>query len=140
MNDLDELDIKVAEAKGMIVVYPTPEETAILHGCRVSSGVYVSTGRQHEWGPVVDYVPNFASDIATAWELVGDAEQAGVGFDLCNCETTHYETGKEPTKRYSWVAIFYDPWGGPACREYKAEAPTAADAIARAYYDWQEGV
>jgi hypothetical protein len=81
---------------------------------------------------------NYSRDIAAAFELVEEAHTKGVGFDLANSETTHYETGVDSTMTYSWIAIFYDPIGGPACKQYKAEAPTPAEAISRAYLAWRE--
>jgi hypothetical protein len=140
MNNLDDLNKRIREIRfpisnwpadrGQVCGWPYREDGCTPGNCSMRPGPEVRA---------CDDWRDYTHDIAAAWELAGDAERAGVGFDLCNCETTHYETGKEPTKTYSWVATFYDPWGGPACQEYKAEAPTAADAISRAYYAWRRG-
>jgi hypothetical protein len=148
MDNLDKLRLKVALLRGfkfyewrnqseneMVLALPgemqNPGWHLIENPTNIPDNIFKDTYRY--CGPF----PDWPCDMADAWDLVTDAEQAGVGFDLCNCETTQYEPGKGTTKTYSWVATFFDPWGGPACRKFEAEAPTAPEAIASAYYDWQ---
>lgn len=77
-------------------------------------------------------IPDWPRDIAAAWELVKEAECQGVGFNLAN--EKFLEDG-----RIEYEATFYDPWGGPLATEYQISAPTAPEAISRAYFAWKEG-
>jgi hypothetical protein len=60
----------------------TPLQTAIINGCKVSSGTYVilMDEPKHEWGPRVQHVRNFTADL----NLVRSAEQTFFADDPSN--------------------------------------------------------
>jgi hypothetical protein len=50
--------------------YATPKKTAIAFGCKVAHGVWIDTGKVHEWGPVVTTIPLYSADLKSAWLVV----------------------------------------------------------------------
>ena len=57
--------------------------------------------------------PHYPTDPVSTLSLIHEAEKLDVGFSLYNIKSL--ETGE-----ITYEAIFYDPWGGPQCHEYKA--------------------
>jgi hypothetical protein len=132
-NELDELRLKVAEARGLRAVnHPVDDDPSWI--IEDANGNQLSGWWTKEYGAWADFFENhdYSRDIAAAWELAEDAEKVGVGFDLTNVRY-------EESKLIRYEATFYDPWGGPKSLEYKFEAATAPIAIARAFLAWKEG-
>lgn len=80
----------------------------------------------------VHIIPTWDDNLGFAFDLLSGAEQENVGFSLSNL---HYLE----ENRIAYLCTLFDPWGGPACEEYTAEAPTVPHAIAAAWLKWQEG-
>jgi hypothetical protein len=83
-----------------------------------------------------DSVPSWPEDLSAAWELVEDAEAAGVGFELSNIHKDIL-TAKWLRTEWAYDATFFDPIGGPVSLKYKAEDLTAPLAICRAWLFWK---
>lgn len=74
---------------------------------------------------------HYPSDPRETLSLITFAEKLDVGFSLYN--TKHYETGK-----IEYEAIFYDPWGGPQCTQYKVTDENRLRAIDLAFIKMME--
>lgn len=78
----NQMDAAVAKAvMGLVLFTATPDQKAILNGCRVGGPytvggqrlpdkTYVDTGERHAWGPIVNEIPHYSTDIAAAWQVV----------------------------------------------------------------------
>ena len=79
----------------------------------------------------IHFAPAWEVNIDHALELLARAEQENAGFSLVNIR--YHED-----QRIAYVCTIYDPWGGPAHREFIREAPTMELAIATAWLAWKE--
>jgi hypothetical protein len=127
LNELEELRLRIAIRQGYrVATFGEGYATLFPPGESLPNGAEML-----DLADYIDSVPDWPNDLTTAWELVEEAERAGVGFELSNI--LHALTGV-----IEYEATFFDPWGGPMSEKYKATASTAADAIARAFYDWRK--
>ena len=78
-----------------------------------------------------DIVPNWPTDISSAWQLIEEAEAKGVGYSMSDC---HHSDG-----RITHDFAFFAPVMGPASRKYWSEAGTVPLAICEAYVKMLEG-
>ena len=157
MDELDELRLRIAKARGwrFTKMTPGPNNDAQLPFRDRTLYSFTKPGEANaneywieetieewpdNWRAILHgwEIPDYPGMLAAAWELVEEAQVNNVGFDLANAEITLYTTGEPPKVRYAWEAIFYDPWGGEACKKYKRDAPTAPEAICRAWLAWKE--
>lgn len=147
MDELDELRLKIAKAKGY------PASVWSIHKWTDTHDALEFDYRPCTMGAEVMYpddrgdcpglemfvdgawisVPDWPRSIAAAWELITEAEGAGVGFDLCDVVYT------QPSNVYFYEATFFDPIGGPNSKRYEARCSTVPEAICRAWLAWKEG-
>lgn len=115
----EETDALVAEYIGYNIVRPTMEESAMVMGCRVCSGVYVDTGMKSEWGKIVRDVPKYSRDVLAAMNVLE-------GMHRYEIERLH--------NGFCFVRTWVNEYAGAK----KGEANTLPLAICRSVLLWHD--
>jgi hypothetical protein len=135
MDELDELRLQVAEAKGWKWEKAfIPGEKWMLHPRETREGAYLTRNKTL----IITNLPQWTRDIAAAWELVDEMEKSGDGLPglIFKSGAILDDLGKT-----AWVfelRLFVQGVYKFNRHEILGVGETPAEAICRAYLQWKD--